>query len=76
MTSHIKPAMTLLVKLGSIAVHAQEYLSPGGHEFDRVTLQSLISDREVCDWLRAMQGDALLPVVRPSSTKPCDCGND
>lgn len=32
----MQPGITLLVKLGSIAVHVEEMLSAGGHDYDRV----------------------------------------
>jgi hypothetical protein len=52
----------LLVKLGSIAVHAGEYLSPHGHPLDLIALKQLLADREVCDWVKTM--GPMLPVKR------------
>ena len=60
----LEPTPNLLSKLGSIAVHIQEYLSQMGHPFDEVTLRSLLSDPEVKEWLEAMDELALLPVKR------------
>ena len=54
--------LTLLVKLGSIAVHADELTSPGGHDFDRVAMRQLIEDPDVVAWVKAM--GALLPRKR------------
>lgn len=56
--------MSLLCKLGSIAVHTEELLSPDGHEFDRAALASLMTDPEVVTWLAEMQKAAFLPVKR------------
>jgi hypothetical protein len=56
--------MTLPVKLGSIAVHADEALSPGRHSFDVAALRSLLSDPEVAEWIAAMTKDGFLPVKR------------
>ena len=64
MNDPLKPGAALLVKLGSVAVHAEEFLSPKGHEFDRVALDQLLADPEVRAWLRAMDGMALLPRKR------------
>lgn len=60
----MKPSPALLCKLGSIAVHAEELISPEGHHFDRVALQTLMSDAEVREWLSAMDAAAMLPKKR------------
>ena len=58
------PPASLLVKLGSIAVHADEFLSPDRHDFDRVALQQLLADKEVREWIAAMDTLALIPRKR------------
>jgi hypothetical protein len=58
------PPITLLVKLGSIAVHADEFTGLGGHEFDRTVIRQLLADQEVAEWIDAMIGLAMLPVKR------------
>lgn len=58
------PDMTLLCKLGSIAVHAEELLSPHGHEFDKAALDSLMRDPQVVEWLAGMRAAALVPEKR------------
>lgn len=58
------PPMSLLCKLGSIAVHADELTSPHGHQFDRDAIRSLLDDPEVASWLAEMDGAALLPKKR------------
>ena len=65
----LNPALTLLVKLGSIAVHAGELLSPDGHEFDRVALDQLLRDPEVLAWLEAMDAAAMVPKTRKTTPK-------
>jgi hypothetical protein len=59
-----QPSASLLSKLGSIAVHAEEMTSPTGHGFDKLALDSVLSDPEVQDWLEAMRKLAMLPVTR------------
>lgn len=60
----MKPPIGILVKLGSIAIHAEELLSPKGHDFDRVALQSLLDDPEVKEWLAVMDKMSFLPKKR------------
>jgi hypothetical protein len=64
MSDPLKPAATVLIKLGSLAVHADELLSPKGHDFDRVALKQLLADPEVVAWLAEMGKMAFLPVKR------------
>jgi hypothetical protein len=45
-------------------VHADELLSPHGHDFDRIALADLMRDAEVVKWLAAMRNAALLPEKR------------
>jgi hypothetical protein len=63
-TNPLKPDPTLLIKLGSIAVHADEYISPSGHSFDKVALEQLLKDPEVTVWLKEMDAFAFLPKKR------------
>jgi hypothetical protein len=60
----LRPDASLLVKIGSIVVHAQELLGPQGHHFDRIALQSLFDDAEVKEWIKKMDAIAMLPVKR------------
>jgi vacuolar-type H+-ATPase subunit C/Vma6 len=57
-------SLALLVKLGSIAVHAEELISPKGHHFDQGAIQGLLQDSEVQEWLAEMSKNAFLPVKR------------
>ena len=58
----LKPSLTLLSKLGSIAIHAEEMLSPTGLYVDRISLEGLLQDAEVVSWLKEMK--VYLPVKR------------
>lgn len=60
----LKPSPSLLSKLGSILVHAEELTSEKGHVLDHYALKSLTDDPEVKDWLAQMQAAALLPLKR------------
>lgn len=58
------PPASLLVKLGSIARHAEELLSPSGNDFDANTIRALLADPDVKAWMEAADEMALLPVMR------------
>lgn len=60
----LQPPASLLCKLASIAVHADEIMSPDGHAFDRHALQSSLEDPEVKEWLAEMDKMALAPKKR------------
>ena len=60
----LKPSVTLLVKLGSLAVHADEYFSPGGHPYDKQAVEGLLKDPEVAAWIEQMDKAAFLPKKR------------
>jgi hypothetical protein len=60
-TDVLKPTPQLLIKLGSLITHYQEFNSPNGHELDLVTIHSLEKDPDVKEWLKGMDEMALLP---------------
>jgi hypothetical protein len=64
MSDPIKPSVALLSKLGSIVVHLDEALSTDGHYFDKVSLEQLQQDAEVKEWVKQMDGMALIPKKR------------
>ena len=64
MSDPLNPTITVLCKLGSIAIHVQEMLSVKGHPFDRAALESLLNDYEVTEWLSTMDTLAMLPKKR------------
>ena len=64
MNDPLKPSVSLLVKLGSIAIHVEEMLSPSGHFVDKSALDTLLRDSEVIEWRKSMDDMALLPLKR------------
>lgn len=62
--SDLVPSVGVAIKLASIAVHAEELLSPGGHPFDAEIVRSLLSDGELRAYLDVLAARALLPVKR------------
>lgn len=58
--------LALAVKLASLAVHADELLSPAGHEFDRAALAGLLQDPEVAAFVEALEAAGLTPRRRPA----------
>ena len=60
----LKPSPQLLIKLGSIIVHYEELTSKNGSEFDKITINSLMSEPTVQDWFNEMNKMAFLPVKR------------
>jgi len=53
---------TILLALGSIAVHADELLSIDGREADKEAIRGLLSNKELREWIKK-QG-CLLPLKR------------
>jgi len=62
MVDPLKPSISLLCKLGSIAVHVEELLSPKGHAHDKAALETLLEDNEVKTWIKNM--GPYMPVKR------------
>jgi hypothetical protein len=60
----LTPCASTLCKLGSIAVHVQEMLTPSGRYFDRIALEQLLKDAEVISWLGAMRQQDYVPEMR------------
>ena len=60
----LQPAAALLCKLGSIAVHAEEFLSPSGHEADKLAFDQLMRDPEVREWIDTMDKLGFVPKKR------------
>lgn len=50
----LKPELSVLCKLASIAAHVEEMLSAKGHAYDRIALQQLLDDAEVKSWMKQM----------------------
>lgn len=67
----LKPSLDVLVKLGSVIIHAEEAVSPEGRPVDIQEFQQLLKEPEVAGWLKAMADMAFLPRMRgPGGTKP------
>ena len=60
----LKPSVGVLVKLGSLAVHIDEYLSENGHPYDKEAINTLLSDTELEEWIAEMSKMAMLPEKR------------
>lgn len=56
--------LSLIVKLASIIVHADEATSPNGHELDRQTIQALLTDPDVAELMETLNNMGLLPLKR------------
>ena len=59
---------SLTIKLASIAVHAEELLSPDGREADREALRGLLVDPEVRVFLNDKAHAVYLPLKRQAAT--------
>lgn len=60
----LSPSPQLLIKLGSIIVHYQEWTSNKGHELDKSTIDALMDNEDVKEWFQEMNKLALLPLKR------------
>ena len=60
---------SLLIKFASIAIHAEEMLSPDGHDFDRHAILGLLDDPEVRAFLDDPKNAVLLPRHRKVSQR-------
>lgn len=54
----------LLSKIGSLIVHADEFMSEGGHAVDRQAFQAQMNDPEIAGFLEELRAASLLPVKR------------
>lgn len=64
MNDPFHPKLSLLVKLGSIAVHADEMLSPGAHEYDAEAIKPLLRDPDLKEWIEQMTKKGFMPIQR------------
>ena len=60
----MNPTSSLLAKLGSAIVHADEAMSENGVAEDEGAFRSLLRDPDVSEWIEGMNGMGLLPVKR------------
>lgn len=63
-SADLRPDLDVAVKLASIAVHADEALSPGRHDYDLHAISGLLADPGVKAYLERLGAMALLPVKR------------
>jgi hypothetical protein len=63
-----RPSPAVLIKLGSVAVHAEELVSEDGCEVDAIGIRNLMMDRDLRRWVKSM--GALLPVKRVDRQPP------
>ncbi len=63
MTSEPRVDLQLAMKLGGIAIHAEEWIETG-EPLDLEALKALLSDEEVQQWLNKMSDLALVPLKR------------
>jgi hypothetical protein len=60
----LKPSPSLLCKVASVVVHAEEMLSPSGHDYDKQALISALQDPELKNWIQEMTKMGMAPVKR------------
>ncbi len=63
-----KTTMALLIALGSLIVHHEEYLETN-HPIDKVAIDSIRNQPEVKDWFDDMNSAAFLPLKRGTHLK-------
>ncbi len=64
MADPLTPDLGIIVKLGSLAVHIEEFLGPDRHHLDKSAIDSLLADPELKEWLAAMDSMAMIPKKR------------
>jgi hypothetical protein len=64
MSDPLAPPPSLLCKLASIAVHADEARSSDGHLFDQIAFDNALKDPEVIHWVEQMTRIGMAPVKR------------
>ena len=60
----LKPTPQLLIKLGSLITHYQEWTSKGGHQLDKSAIDAIEKDEDVIQWMKQMDDNAFLPKKR------------
>ncbi len=56
--------MTLLIALGSLIVHYEEWTSPSSNPIDKDVIDSIRNQPDVKEWFEEMNSMAFLPVKR------------
>lgn len=60
----LKPSPQLLIKLGSLIVHYQEWTSSDGHALDKAAIDSIENSDDFKEWIKQMDDNAFLPKKR------------
>ena len=63
MSETLKPSISILCKLGSLAIHDLEFNGPNRDALDLIAAKQILTDPEVVEWLEQMQKIAL--ITRP-----------
>ena len=64
MTNPLEPSGNILIALGSLVVHYEEWTSPNGAIADKIAIDSLRNQPDVAAWFEQMRKAAFLPVKR------------
>jgi hypothetical protein len=61
----MEPSPAMLVKLGSLIVHYEEFTAPNsGHEFDKLAIDAIRQQPDVREWFTQMDNMGMLPKKR------------
>lgn len=60
----LKPSPQLLIKLGSLITHYQEWTSQHGHKLDKSAIDSIEGSEDFKEWMKQMDDNAFLPKKR------------
>lgn len=60
----LSPSPQLLVKLGNIIIHYEEWTSGKGDPVDKITIDAIMKQDDVKEWFDGMNKMALLPLKR------------
>jgi hypothetical protein len=60
----LKPSIQILIALGSLVVHYEEWTSPNGHAMDKNTIDSIRNQPDVKEWFEQMRKLTFLPLKR------------
>lgn len=60
----LRPVPSILLALLSVAIHAEELLSPTGHAIDRVAMKSAMDAPGLREWIAEMTKAGYAPVKR------------
>lgn len=64
MADPLHPTAQVLIALGSIIVHYEEWTSDKGDPMDKTTIDSLRNQPDVAQWFKEMEAAMFLPLKR------------